>query len=263
VAADKADLQDEKAEVDELLARLGGWVLLVVGCTLSALAFVFRKDADVAPTALVLGVLCIVLAVVLSRVEGPFKFGTRGIEGELRAIRRRVRNDPALPRPPQKADVVEVAREMIEQDPDLLEDSNGSSYIGLSLYTRARSKVLSFEDQVYQWLVEQGWDVSDQFGVDQLPDFIAERDGEQLYAETKVTTRPLDRAAVQRWIDLLLPWRASPNTRVALFVSAPSVTASAASAARRQQQVEIYVETGLGNDFWRLDLADAPSSSPD
>jgi hypothetical protein len=56
---------------DDLLELYGGWVLLIVGVALITLAFVFRGDATVAPTALVLGVLCVVFSVILARTKEP------------------------------------------------------------------------------------------------------------------------------------------------------------------------------------------------
>jgi hypothetical protein len=59
---------------DDILARNEGWLLMLLGVALVALATIFRASAAVAGPFATLGPLC-VLGVLVHRAEGLVKFG--------------------------------------------------------------------------------------------------------------------------------------------------------------------------------------------
>jgi hypothetical protein len=256
---------DEPAEeADDPLAVYGGWILLAVGLSLVSLAFVFRADADIAPASLTLGVLCVVLAVVVSRIEGAFKFGTGGIEGVLRRVKRSVRRDPNIP-PAQRDDVLDYATELLLEDSSTLSSSVDDAYwaatraAGLWPYEQARDAVIGFVGRFAVWLSSQGWAVTEAGPGDPF-DLIAERDGRRMYIEVKVTRKALNRSIFETWLAEVMRLRSrEPDAEFALVVSSPLLTSDALAFIEQTVKsfpgVKIYLDNPAGG-FERLSSGD-------
>jgi hypothetical protein len=69
------------------LGRHGGWILVIFGAVLVAVAVVFRKEQAVASILSFSGVAAVIFGVLLSRLEGSFEFGPTKFAATLRAVR--------------------------------------------------------------------------------------------------------------------------------------------------------------------------------
>jgi Restriction endonuclease len=96
------------------------------------------------------------------------------------------------------------------------------------------------------WLERQGWTVTEAGGAG-FPDFVAERDGELMWVETKVRKSAVTREHLNQWVSQLVQAQHEQAIdRFALFVSAPRFAHSALESARQTPGVDISLETGIG-----------------
>ncbi|MDQ3859093.1 MAG: restriction endonuclease [Actinomycetota bacterium] len=237
------DAFDTSGAQDEFLALWGGWILLVVGVALIVLAFAYDVSSVIAPVSLVLGTACVVLAVVLSRTEGPVRFGAQGIEIAIRRVRRNAQRDRRLYEN-QKHDVASEAEARLAELPRTV--SALRAWVQADdVYARARDRYLEFEQYVQEWLESQGWEVERLHGGDD-PDFVAVRDSERMYVEVAATHRPLTAAHLGTWLARLSRSSADdPGSRLALFAAAPRLTANARQMVEATFSFEVYLFDGV------------------
>ena len=98
---------------NEWLAANGGWILVVAGVALIALATCYSTRVAVAPVFAFTGIASIVFGVLLPRIEGQTEFGTTGIKMVITGINETL-SSPAKRTPVEVANILEVGLDQIQ-----------------------------------------------------------------------------------------------------------------------------------------------------
>jgi Holliday junction resolvase-like predicted endonuclease len=171
------------------LARFPGVCLALFGIALVALACVFASKTTVAPIFAFGGIACVVLAVLLSRIEGDFELTATGLKARLQATQQIVeREDLTLD---------EKAEEIIDVVASPLRASAGSVYVFPHHGSTVAARGYRFEQAVQRHLEAQGWEVIPTPHADSGRDLIATRNGVTVAVVVKAN-RHLARADVER-----------------------------------------------------------------
>jgi hypothetical protein len=163
----------------------------VFGIALVALACVFASRATIAPIFAFGGVACVVLAILLSRIEGDFELTATGLKARLQATQQIVaREDLTLD---EKAEEIidVVASPPREIAPRFLKVPHHSSGAA------AAARGLRFERAVARHLEAQGWEVAATRHMDFGRDLIVTRKGQTMAVVVKAN-RHLARADIER-----------------------------------------------------------------
>lgn len=251
---------DAEYGADDWLTDRGGWLLFAFGLALVVIAVWFRASPAIAPVFAFVGPACVVLAVLLSRTEGPIELTPGSLKLVLRTLRRRAQRDRSL-RPAQKAEVLEAAAVEIAGLAQVLSPSPREvKRIANQAYVRARTEAVSLERRVQEWLEQQGWRVRPYDSNHDIGfDLVAERDSERFYIEVKLSRGPIFANRLLSWITRLDELHAlDPAARVGLFLSAPPLT-QAELALLARSKIEIYFATPEGG-FVRITTGAAQPS---
>jgi hypothetical protein len=179
------------------LGRHGGLGLTLFGIALVVLACCFADKTAVAPIFASGGIVCVVLGVVLSRVEGDLELSATGLKARLQAVRTITeREDLTLD---EKADeiieVIEAPRVSVApRFPRGVEVGSPPD--------DPVQRALEFERLLRDHLIAEGWTIEDHRPIDAADqgwDMVARRGDEHALVVAKASRR-LARADVQRAI---------------------------------------------------------------
>ena len=222
------------------LARHAGWVLVSVGVAQVALAAVFRDSVAVAPVFAILGTGCVVLGVIVDRVES-FELGTKGI----RAVVARLAKEPALGAVSAR-DVMEFLNAALSRHGNRLRLPGPEGVVDEVITDIGDAR--QAEERVAEWLRERDWTVERTTPGGFPYDFIARRGDETLYVEVKFARRPARPEQLGQVLIMasFLPSVVARNTRYALFVVGAGLTSAALANLKSQKLIEVYVSSPEG-----------------
>jgi hypothetical protein len=211
------------SNVENWLILVAPFVLSLAGLGLVIASFAFRDSPDVASPGIVIGSSLLVVGAILPRIEGDFKFGSRGVEAAIRGLPRTVENDMGI-KMTKRDDVIENAS--VEFLRDIADEQLPAAQLEIRVldsYERARDEYFDFENRVSSWLVENGWSVRNGNRDDPF-DFIAIRGTSLMLIEAKMSSKPLRRNAISQSVERLRRANVDPEGKqvtIALFVATP------------------------------------------
>lgn len=245
------------------LSRNGGRLLLVFGVALVAIAVAIADKQVVASVLAFSGVGAAIFAVLLTRLEGSFKFSPAKFAATLKAAREvGVREDLTLE---ERADLIlrvlgvggEDQTGTVIIDPIVI-DARGQPSDDVSiaeeppLLPRPLSFTVpgatdevhrvaqAFEHHVERLFRESGWDVEEvQRAGDGAFDFAAQKDRRLLYVEVKLHRR-LTMADARQFLAMVLMRDDSPATHYVYAVNAGALSAAARNVLATDRRVVVW-----------------------
>lgn len=222
------------------LEQQGGFVLILAGAGLIALAAILAERPAVAPLFTIFGATMVILGCFYSRIEGAVEASKDGVRMVVREVER-LADREGLPaevvpnlieeaieryEPPSRRpqEVRRAARDVAEQ------------VVSGAGYRHEQELVLAFG----VWLERQGWNVElSNLRAGRELDLLATKAEETLAVEVKNYRRPVGQEVIQQVAGLRM-LLGRPSVRVALVVRAESGITRAASEAASRLGVEVY-----------------------
>jgi hypothetical protein len=242
----------------DVLATLGGWILVGFGITLIALSAIFADKTAIAPVFAFGGIACVVIGVLVARIEGEFELTPASLRAQLSAVTTVARSEELTleEKGDQIVEIVAGSQERLEAAltramsqahasvastaADRLErTANETAARGGPAQTRG----YRFEQAVADYFLGRGFEVEQtrDFGFD----LVARKPGEETRFVQAKAVRHLSRADVERLITLASVDQA-PDGIVVLATLPGSLTANArealGQAGPRFEVVEIAAE---------------------
>lgn len=239
---------DLKSGAADALDVHGGYVLLLGGVALIALACVFAKRAAVAPIFAISGVSLIILGAFYSRIEGNVQATKDGVKAAVRAAQRKS-EEFDLP-PSLVPEVIERTLDGLEitsrRNENIQRGEQAASEAVQSVSRGPRAKASQVIDHFASWL---GGSDGGAFPVvrtrvrtpDGEFDVLADDSDEILVAEAKAVNRPID-AGIVRQLALRVPPADLHHRKIrrALVVPTGSEMTRGAFSAAETHGIEIY-----------------------
>ncbi len=217
------------------LGEIGGWVLVVLGIALIALAAVFADKATVAPVFAFGGIVAVVLGVLLARVEGDFELTPTSLKAQLTAVATVARREDLTVE--EKGDEIigmvealearflDMQRLLQAPSPPQLPPATEQSVARIP-GGRAQLRGALFEQAVAEYFRRDGWEIVEQtpdYGID----FIATKPGERKRLIQAKALHRLSTADVERLIAMTSIDQMPADARYVLATPAGSLTISA------------------------------------
>jgi hypothetical protein len=220
----------------------GGFVLLVGGIAMTALACVYASSPAVAPIFAVFGAVLLICAAFYSRIEGNLRAGREGVSFGVSAAQRASRHRKLPPDLALEA-ISETVQALNERAaPTAREAEAIAEKIVANVATDARERHDDLLDQFSLWLMKEEGFRRYSMSPPQPFDFVAERDQDLMLVEVKTGRRPIMPDVVARLKQAIPPDAAGRRVRRALVVASghPIATTAVDLVASSEGQVEIY-----------------------